>query len=543
MTIRLNYADLQGNITRGYAAQGYAKARYFCLHVGDAVAGRQFLRDIRQYVTTADQWERGSVRHKDKVGYYVERPQSTLNVAFTWPGLLALGVPARSQQRMPTEFIEGMGRRSMIVGDVGPSGVDHWDPVWARSVGDVFSPDRIHLLISIAALLYSDDPDKTTAVLDGRTAWLRALCRQHNGVRILPGHEPAALDFQDAAVRLVPDPGDPSRVKISGREHFGYVDGIGNPVFEGQFPEHIEKQKVLGRGKLMPDQTWKPIRPGEFIIGQPDESQELPPQAPPWEFTNNGCFLVFRKLHQNTKTFAAYIDDQAALYARVMGVPKAEAVQTLRAKMVGRWDNGVPMMAAPTYQDLQQFNADWAGKEDTAEYKRLMTDFIYRPDLDGTKCPVSAHIRRANTRDMLDPAITSPDPNAWNGSVLNRRRRMMRRGIAYGVFEAPGQENDSAEHGLIFKALCANIFRQFEFVQQQWVQYGLDFNVGNHTDPLIGNRDPHDRFVIATDPKDHKPPFICGHMPQFVDTRGGDYFFLPSMTAIDMLWMGTVDPT
>jgi hypothetical protein len=32
-------------------------------------------------------------------------------------------------------------------------------------------------------------------------------------------------------------------------------------------------------------------------------------------------------------------------------------------------------------------------------------------------------------------------------------------------------------------------------------------------------------------------------MPQFVETRGGEYFFIPSLTALRMIAMGTVDPT
>jgi hypothetical protein len=32
-------------------------------------------------------------------------------------------------------------------------------------------------------------------------------------------------------------------------------------------------------------------------------------------------------------------------------------------------------------------------------------------------------------------------------------------------------------------------------------------------------------------------------MPQFVETRGGEYFFVPSMTALRMIAQGLVDPT
>ena len=40
---------------------------------------------------------------------------------------------------------------------------------------------------------------------------------------------------------------------------------------------------------------------------------------------------------------------------------------------------------------------------------------------------------------------------------------------------------DSGEHGIIMLVVCASLFRQFEFVQQQWINYGLDANAGNDT--------------------------------------------------------------
>jgi deferrochelatase/peroxidase EfeB len=142
---------------------------------------------------------------------------------------------------------------------------------------------------------------------------------------------------------------------------------------------------------------------------------------------------------------------------------------------------------------------------------------------------------------MLDPTGVSTDPKDWNGSVLNNRRRILRRGLPYGPADL-GIAADG-EQGIIFLAVCASLFRQFEFVQQQWMQYGLDFNVGNDTCPLVGNHGEAAKFVIPADPAGDKPPFICDRPPQFVETRGGDYFFIPSMTALRMIAMGTVDPT
>ena len=155
-----------------------------------------------------------------------------------------------------------------------------------------------------------------------------------------------------------------------------------------------------------------------------------------------------------------------------------------------------------------------------------------------------ANTRRANTRDMLDPRIGSADKSELSGSALNKRRRILRRGLPYGTFDKE-KGTDEGEHGIIFMAICASVFRQFEFVQQQWMNYGLDFNVGNDTCPVIGKRDPEadTKFVIASDPANSKPPFLCDRVPQFVTTRGGEYFFIPSVSALQMIAIGSVDPT
>jgi deferrochelatase/peroxidase EfeB len=142
-------------------------------------------------------------------------------------------------------------------------------------------------------------------------------------------------------------------------------------------------------------------------------------------------------------------------------------------------------------------------------------------------------MRRVNTRDSLDPS-------ASGSSKLNNRRRLLRRGLPYGEQVA----DDNSEHGVIVMALCASITRQFEFVQQQWLQYGLDSSTGNDDCPLLGARLSGDKkFVVPVAPESGEAPFICADLPKFVEARGGEYFFVPSMTALRMIGMGTVDPT
>ena len=132
---------------------------------------------------------------------------------------------------------------------------------------------------------------------------------------------------------------------------------------------------------------------------------------------------------------------------------------------------------------------------------------------------------------MLDPELSA----TGGGSTLTNRRRILRRGLPY--------VDPDGSRGIVFMGLCASLFRQFEFIQQQWMNYGLDFEAGNDTCPLIGNRVQSDKHVVPAGPASPATPFIAAGLPEFVTTRGGDYFFLPGIDAIRMIAMGTVDPT
>jgi hypothetical protein len=91
-------------------------------------------------------------------------------------------------------------------------------------------------------------------------------------------------------------------------------------------------------------------------------------------------------------------------------------------------------------------------------------------------------------------------------------------------------------------ALNASISRQFEFVQQQWIAYGNDAHLGNEKDLLMGSHSEGEKYMIQGDTSSANPPFMCTNLPNFVELRGGEYFFLPSITALGMIAMGLVDP-
>ena len=145
-------------------------------------------------------------------------------------------------------------------------------------------------------------------------------------------------------------------------------------------------------------------------------------------------------------------------------------------------------------------------------------DFLYTAEGGvGRDVPPSAHIRRANPRD--DPIV---------GENLVRRHLMFRRGYPY---------DDGDSKGLLFLACCADLARQFEFVQARWLQDGASFDLGAERDPLIGARtaDRRPEHMVSIG---HRGARVRRALPSFVRTRGGEYVLLPSRAALTLLAAG-----
>ena len=260
---------------------------------------------------------------------------------------------------MPEELIDGMKSRAHILGDRDPTelAVENpdwdakWDAVW-RDNRDGDGQNNVHMWISMNAQA-QPFTDRPVEALEAQQAWLMEQCDAlGQKVRILAGNGPDGALYQasNAVFETLPD----GRKIPTRKEHFGFTDGIGDPAFEGQYPPEQMKTRVIGRGKWMSrDAGWQPIATGEFVLGHPDESQELTPASTPANFMANGSFMVYRKLHENLATFAEVIDGEAQRFATVMQIPEDEARETLMAKMVGRWSDGVPLSTHPTYAEWQ----------------------------------------------------------------------------------------------------------------------------------------------------------------------------------------------
>src|SRR4029077_4468470 len=216
--------------------------------------------------------------------------------------------PTRTLGRMPDEFIDGMMKRAPMLGDnFFPDWKEKWDEVWTAAKAARLTDDNtVHILISLNAQANPDG--NAVAALDAKTDEIETRCKSlGESVRVLPGHNsPGAPNarYQEltAIMNRMPD----GTVVPSPKEHFGYTDAIGDPVFDGQYPLKIERAAAKGNGAFDGAGNWRPLATGEFLLGYPDEAQEIAGAPMPLSFSRNGTFMAYRKLHQNVDMFRRF---------------------------------------------------------------------------------------------------------------------------------------------------------------------------------------------------------------------------------------------
>jgi Dyp-type peroxidase family len=414
--------------------------------------------------------------------------QYRFNLAFSGRGLLALGLDTDDLDTFQREFVQGMAHpeRSHVLGDRYGDAPEQWQ--W----GNVAQP------VDAVAMLYARNAEE----LGERGAELEKLLDKYA----------IARQTEDVAI-----PED-------GREHFGFADGFAQPYVRGS-----------GRKRQPGDDK---IATGELVLGYqnaygkitsvPSAKRRRGTREHPFPIGNgervsfgyNGTYLVLRKLRQDVAAFWQYCWD-SALAEQAPDV--AERAKLIAARMIGRWPNGVSLVDAPEAE-----RAPTAG----------LNDFRFRDrDPDGLKCPLGAHIRRAYPRDMFGD-------DAKEGLHDANLHRIVRRGRAYGPKLAGSmpRSDDGVDRGLYFMALNANLRRQFEFIQQSWLNSCKFAGLSAERDPLLGKQafDFNDQPVPRIFTAQARPTRERYEgLPKVVQVRGGEYFFLPGMRALNFLCDGT----
>ena len=454
----IDQRDLQGNVLAGYG-NDFDEALYAFVRVNDPAAGRALVGDLAGRVTNAIPW--------------TSKPTDTLNVALTYDGLRALGVAERYLDTFPEEFRQGMAARAELLGDTAASAPQEWEPGLREG--------EVHLLITIFA--------QERAAISRRHAELREqVAAWGSGLTMAPEQRAALLRDSER--------------DVFAREHFGFADGLAQPSIAARGLQRGSKAGPnlrAGQGTPTGRNGWKDVAPGEFVLGYPDEDRQLP-DAPAEPLGRNGSFMVVRKLQQHVELFERYLREAAG------GDPGLE--ELLAAKIVGRWRDGTPLSRCPEHPSPELLNdphrVEW------------INDFRYASDPQGLRCPLGAHIRRANPRDAF----------GWEGS-LTKRHRIIRRGMPYG-----DPHHDGGERGLMFVCYQASIARQFEVVQD-WLNDGDAFGLADEKDFLVADEDARGRMTIPGG----RPMFLSPR-PSFVTLRGGGYFFTPGLAALRALAAG-----
>jgi Dyp-type peroxidase family len=286
-------------------------------------------------------------------------------------------------------------------------------------------------------------------------------------------------------------------------EHFGFADPISQPPIEG-----ADAPFYPGDGVPEADGTWRPLKPGEFLLGYEDEAGADGTQDPePPELRLNGTYMVFRKLYQDVAAFRRYLATAAkALY----GSDDQYHQDLVAAKMMGRWRSGCPVDLSPDKDDPA-----------IAADPHRRNNFTYAGDDAGLRCPLGSHLRRSN-----------PRATPLKRATAVRRHRLIRRGVEYGPHLADGAlQDDGVDRGLVNLFIQADIERQFEFVQKEWMKggefIGLD---ANEHDPINGAGGEGSQMVVPG----AKQPFLFD-LPTFVKVKGGEYLFVPGLKALEGL--------
>src|SRR6516162_1903435 len=260
--------------------------RYEFLSFRNATGGRAWLSGIREKVQSAAD-ARASL----------EKEKRWVTVALTWNGLRALGVDEASLATFPEEFRQGMVARAEMLGDTGLNHPDTW-------VGGLATPN----LHAIAILFAGDEAERQRCVTEHNK--FIAQCRD---VEVL-----SSLDL--AAVPPF----------IYAHDHFGYRDRLSQPVIEGS-----DEVPTPGSGA--------PLKPGEFILGYPDEAGSPANLPQPEILSRNGSYMAYRRLQEHVGRFREFLRQNAQTI---------KEQELLAAKLMGRWRSGAPLVLSPDKDDL-----------------------------------------------------------------------------------------------------------------------------------------------------------------------------------------------
>ena len=279
-----------------------------------------------------------------------------------------------------------------------------------------------------------------------------------------------------------------------GIEHFGYADGISQPIF---LENEINKQST--------EAPWKDEAKLSLALVKDNGGK----------FQDSyGSYIVFRKLEQNVDAFKK-AEANLPKVKHLTNEGSLEINEELAGAMiVGRFEDGTAVVSSSEERGI------------------IKNDFDYSTDSNANKCPFHSHIRITNPRaDLIDTDIDS----------FVKSVRLVRRGIPFDDI-AGGRislnDRPTKDIGLLFMCYQSNIENQFEFIQSAWA---------NHGD--IGGKSVGQDGIIGQGPNDFQKKLpeqwdvngvtnnceFSNPNSSFVTMKGGEYFFTPSISFLKSL--------
>lgn len=242
-----------------------------------------------------------------------------------------------------------------------------------------------------------------------------------------------------------------------------------------------------------------------------------------------GSYFVFRKLKQDVGGFHRAIRDLNPIVN-----PGVDAEEDIMARMMGRYRNGSPL-AGKGYKNARP------NLEETDD----SNDFDFKDDVNGSKCPFHAHIRKANPRGDVKEVYDAA------------RHRIARRSIPFGpeiVRDDSGKpklvdgeikyigDPKEKDIGILFLCAQAGIEEHFEHLQSSWIN-NEDFltQMMPGVDPIAGQLPPGTKSIGLGHFGFHATgggPRSAITFPKVVEMRGGEYFFAPSIGFLRSLGEG-----
>lgn len=508
--------EIQGNILAGFNKDNQT---LLFLKIDDPSLFKPWLKHLVPFIATTEE-----VLKFNRLFKQIRRRQciesrtvlaTWVNIAFSFQGLKKLVPDADSFS--DDAFKQGLARRSKLLSD--PQEGEGFQKNWLIG-GEGNEPD----LVLIVA---SDSPKE----LEDQVVLLETAIYDGFRSKGLVTRSGATVIFKQHGATL-PDP-------LRGHEHFGFLDGVSQPGIKGTVGNSTElltpQQNPADRGQGKPgqDRLW----PGEFVFGYPAQDAtdtgkagKVRKAGPSW--TDNGSFLVFRRLRQDVGGFHEFLKEGGKLTHL--------SSELFGAKCVGRWASGAPIERATLADNAKMSRDDCANnafdfQKDTnpappqnpGDCQDNFLQNLAKIDATGSVCPFSGHIRKAYPRD--DVTKNQQFPNEADTET----RRLLRRGIPFGDPFDPTIFPDDRERGLLFLAYQTSIVNQFEFVITNWVNNPNFKEKDSGHDPVLGQTNSNgsrERFFSV--PVNGKPPIRVSLKKDWVMPTGGGYFFAPSISAL-----------